>query len=629
MRVKMHKAAPSRPATRPLQNVLFDHSPALPVRSFTGSIGFMFLVDEYTRMYFMYAFKSKSEVGDNLKHFKAAAEAHFGRAIDGTGARYVLSGIRSDGEPCNDSNAIRDWCKANSIRHELSSPHHQYQNGLVERAIQTAWQGSEAMRKHAGAPPAAWELCMRAFLHTRERLSPGTSGLSPYERWHNVTIPIKVRLAHLRVWGCKAYAYVPKSQRKKFGDHCRVCVLVGYSDRSKAYLLLDLKTGTIITTPSAIFDETSFPFHDGTVRAALVPVPHGVEKEMMSLFSDDNTPDVVGDDDTSAHGDSGEYQSLPVMQEDDDEESSVDDVPLSDDNAPAPARTPRLRPRTLAVVASEAARVASEAAQVCSRRRSRRLRVAAPYELPDRVPHPRPLRVRDDSTPTLLRLHRVGHVAVPALDVPLPSDEFDDLSDVAEDPPAIVSMRARLDGIPVEMCDDDDLLIRMSGQVEVPSVDPQAAIRFRLQRRLDSGGLSEKTLRRIGNRIALLTIAAKSAQLSAKPPSNHREALSGVNAQGWRSAMEDELGSLAEFGVWKLVPSPPGVRAVGCKWVFAIKRDKLGQIQRLKARLVAKGFSQVAGRDFVEGGTWAPTCRMRVFRALMAEAANDSLRTAQ
>ena len=37
----------------------------------------------------------------------------------------------------------------------------------------------------------------------------------------------------------------------------------------------------------------------------------------------------------------------------------------------------------------------------------------------------------------------------------------------------------------------------------------------------------------------------------------------------------------------------------------------------------------MASRDFVEGGTWAPTCRMRVFRALMAEAASESFRTVQ
>jgi len=39
---------------------------------------------------------------------------------------------------------------------------------------------------------------------------------------------------------------------------------------------------------------------------------------------------------------------------------------------------------------------------------------------------------------------------------------------------------------------------------------------------------------------------------------------------------------------------------VGCKWVFRIKENADGTINRFKARLVAKGFHQVVGCDFNE-----------------------------
>ena len=49
---------------------------------------------------------------------------------------------------------------------------------------------------------------------------------------------------------------------------------------------------------------------------------------------------------------------------------------------------------------------------------------------------------------------------------------------------------------------------------------------------------------------------------------------------------------------------PQERRAVGCKWVFKIKRDTTGKITCYKARLAAQGFTQIKGLDFHQ--TFAP-----------------------
>jgi len=51
---------------------------------------------------------------------------------------------------------------------------------------------------------------------------------------------------------------------------------------------------------------------------------------------------------------------------------------------------------------------------------------------------------------------------------------------------------------------------------------------------------------------------------------------------------------------WDLVPLPPNRQAIGCKWIFRVKENVNGSINRFKARLVAKRFHQVHDFDFHE-----------------------------
>ena len=52
--------------------------------------------------------------------------------------------------------------------------------------------------------------------------------------------------------------------------------------------------------------------------------------------------------------------------------------------------------------------------------------------------------------------------------------------------------------------------------------------------------------------------------------------------------------------VWDLVPLPEGKKPIGYKWIFKIKRDSEGNVERYKAHLIAKGFTQREGIDFIE-----------------------------
>ena len=75
----------------------------------------------------------------------------------------------------------------------------------------------------------------------------------------------------------------------------------------------------------------------------------------------------------------------------------------------------------------------------------------------------------------------------------------------------------------------------------------------------------------------------------------------------WLDAMENEIGSLHDNNVWELVELPEDRKAVGSKWVFKVKTNADGSIERCKARLVAQGYSQQEGLDYDE--TFSPAVR--------------------
>uniref|UniRef100_A0A803P5Z5 CCHC-type domain-containing protein n=1 Tax=Cannabis sativa TaxID=3483 RepID=A0A803P5Z5_CANSA len=90
----------------------------------------------------------------------------------------------------------------------------------------------------------------------------------------------------------------------------------------------------------------------------------------------------------------------------------------------------------------------------------------------------------------------------------------------------------------------------------------------------------------------------------------------------WLLAMDKETQALEHNKTWIITKLPPGHKAIGCKWVYKVKYDRSGAVERFKARLVAKVYNQRHGIDYSQ--TYAPVVKFNTLKVFMALAAMNN-----
>jgi len=106
-------------------------------------------------------------------------------------------------------------------------------------------------------------------------------------------------------------------------------------------------------------------------------------------------------------------------------------------------------------------------------------------------------------------------------------------------------------------------------------------------------------------------------------PKNHAEAIKSEFQEFWNEAIAQEIANLKAYGVYRYEPLPPGVKPINSRFVFKIKTNQQGLVDRFKARLVVQGFRQRFGVDYLK--THASVCKMHTFRYQMAHATQHDL----
>lgn len=109
-------------------------------------------------------------------------------------------------------------------------------------------------------------------------------------------------------------------------------------------------------------------------------------------------------------------------------------------------------------------------------------------------------------------------------------------------------------------------------------------------------------------------------------PNHYHEIKGRPDAKLWYEACDNEIQAMQLNNAWDTIPLDSVInhqQPVGCRWVFRIKYNNDGSINRYKARLVAKGYTQVEGIDYKS--TFAPVICAASLRALLSLGASKNL----
>ena len=112
-----------------------------------------------------------------------------------------------------------------------------------------------------------------------------------------------------------------------------------------------------------------------------------------------------------------------------------------------------------------------------------------------------------------------------------------------------------------------------------------------------------------------------------KTPDSYNEAISGPFAERWKTSMDVEIAGLLKHQTWEAVSRktiPAGRRPTKSKFVYKIKYNRDGTIDKWKSRFVVCGYSQQKGLDYDQ--SFSSTLRASSFRLLLALASIHKLR---
>jgi transposase InsO family protein len=143
--------------------------------SFGGCRYFIFFIDDYTRMTWVYFLKAKSEAFEKSVNFQHVVENE---------TREKVASLRTDNGGEFTSTKFNNYCQNNGIKRQLKNSYTPQQNGVTKRMNRTLMGMARSMMQFKGLSTKYWVEAVHTTVYLRNRSPTLTlDGKTPYEYW--------------------------------------------------------------------------------------------------------------------------------------------------------------------------------------------------------------------------------------------------------------------------------------------------------------------------------------------------------------------------------------------------------------------------------------------------------------
>ncbi|KAI8440646.1 hypothetical protein MSG28_001855 [Choristoneura fumiferana] len=449
--------------------------------------------------------------------------------------------LRSDngGEYCNAK--FEQYLKDEGIIHQTSVVYCAQQNAVSERLNRTLVEKARCMLQEAGLSKRYWGEAIMTAIYIKNRCpTSALAGLTPEEKWTGS----KPDLSHLHVFGCIAYSLVPEQRRRKFDAKSKMYIFVGYSETSKGFRLMNP------SNPRQVLVSRNVAFIENKYFKNVRDVNHFNLNDSHNLVFYESICDNDISDINSRLNNINNVGSSECAKLD----SSLSVEPNLSGGC----------------VLDSSLSIEQNLSSNCELNSSSGNELNSNSSSHTLEPNSSPL---GQGSPNLIKETTNNDLSVI-------SDSGEDYCTGSENEAGSAWSPQSAGSHHVCVTSPAGSLEKEDASLGTSAVDarPVRSSRGKLPQRYDDFDVD-------------FSLAAQNFLL--EEPLTFEEAMSSQNAQQWQTAMQSEYDSLISNKVWQLVDRPPRENVVKCKWVYKIKYNAAGELDKFKARLVARGFTQV------------------------------------
>ena len=576
---------------------------------------FLTIVDRFSRFVTAIPLARKSETSTMIQSFLM-------RSYTDLRASHFPKQLRSDNgsEILNDN--LKEFLLDKGIDLRLTHPHSSAENGIAERMHRTLQDKARTQMAHGNIPPIFWSEAIRyaAFLlNWTPRVN--LQNKAPIHLWYATDL---LTCPTFYPFGCTAFVTIPLELRtNKLAPNALECVYLGPDIQRTGHRFFSYDLMKVFGSDQALFRPNEFYFLTYANPITKLPINHNrlptaylpgikIPPSFRNLTGQDLYCDT-----TTLYEIFDETQSkdLSVTTSRTDTKSVVPEVsttPLNLESSPMPPRKAAKKKLTLSPSTSVAQLPVTSAPN--------RNQQAPAMELPSPSPQD---KAHLNKTPAITKKTSSSSSKTPSL---------------SSSPTLTVEPRYHTRSV-TRALNKSVLPTKGGSEPNARSLTFPDKIQYMKasdsKKRSHANILLVQTANQVGkseqqgiipNRESLLhaaTFYADNKLNNSKPiPNSYTEAMRAADKENWIEACNLEMQAHYENGTFTLVPLPPNVKPIGCRWVFNIKDKGL-----YKARLVAKGYTQQEGIDYEE--TFSPVIKHTSLRLLLAIAGKHKMHVHQ